>query len=488
MNSREQPSRSHGDLIALTFFAATKLVLIAVAGPVLFPDSAGYLALAGGILDGSLFTAPIDVEAGTPTSALRTIGYPLVLAAGQVVAGDAQLLAVVALQSMGTCWVFWMGYRIQDRLIGKMWAAIAYTVLATVSAFALYDLAVLADSLSATLMAAVLFAIVGMALGLWRIGFGTVALMGAAWGVAVIIRPPNLYFAILPIVGLCLLTWLEHWSARRASVSMIVLLIGIAAPVQAHIAWNEVRSGERFLSTLGASNWLWPVFNIRATGLADPFPGDEKIDELGRASHDNSYVAQAAVLSQRRAEGLTTSEIESETFSKMIAAVTAHPLAYAVSVINNFDIANSGSVIFNPRQNVRRFVMLGPLHDTLPHLRGGRAARAAALETPTLPSIADAVLLFAARTVAITLFLAFLIGTPVLVVRAMMGGRARDADTLIVGYFWLCYGAIAGAYSLIHLEERMLLPVILPAVITGLWVADRLCAVIVRRRHPVPAS
>lgn len=70
-------------LLALAIAAAgiLKIILLVLYGPLEMPDSAGYIAFSGLILQGPQWLYAIDLSKGpVPVDAVRTFGYPLLLA------------------------------------------------------------------------------------------------------------------------------------------------------------------------------------------------------------------------------------------------------------------------------------------------------------------------------------------------------------------------------------------------------------------------
>jgi hypothetical protein len=84
-------------LAALASLVVLKLGVLLTSGPTMLPDSTGYIAYADAILNGSF--RHVDL-AGTaqPVMLTRIIGFPALIAAGKIIAGQYWAWAVILLQ------------------------------------------------------------------------------------------------------------------------------------------------------------------------------------------------------------------------------------------------------------------------------------------------------------------------------------------------------------------------------------------------------
>ena len=73
------------------------------------------------------------------------------------------------------------------------------------------------------------------------------------------------------------------------------------------------------------------------------------------------------------------------------------------------------------------------------------------------------------RTLAIALFVGFLLGVPALLVWRLATAGSLDVPTAIVGSFWLLYVIWFVGYGVVHLEDRFMMPVLPAAIVGGLY-------------------
>jgi 4-amino-4-deoxy-L-arabinose transferase-like glycosyltransferase len=242
----------------------------------IFPDTRIYWHLARMIRAGAPFEV---VEWGDlPRFALRTPGYPLFLAACQLVFG-ARVLPVRLVQAALGTWCVWLVARLTAQVIGdeasRRRIGTVPLVAALLAAFEPYFVATAALVLSeAVFIPLMLASLWGLAV-LWpgagasptrRDGPWALA-TGLASGAAVLVRP-----SWAPCVPALLLAWIVlSGRGRRAGACKGALLVGLGAVLVMAPWWvRNARIYGRFIPTAlwgGAS--LYDGLNPRATGASD---------------------------------------------------------------------------------------------------------------------------------------------------------------------------------------------------------------------------
>ena len=458
-----------------------KLILALWAGAALFPDSGDYTLWVESIQQGAPYLQYYEIGAEFHHSVMRSAGYPVfLLIMDWLWPGENSHQLVIYVQCFVSAGVLTSGFALQRRILGHTWSDAVYFVLALFSSHSLYDLAILTDSLSSAAYALTILYIAGVAVGAWRFSIPVALCLGCAVGWSITMRPVNIYFLLIPLMGLVLLLFTRSVARKTLMIGVVLFAAGVALPVQTHLAWNESRTGVRFIDNVGPLNWLWPVFNIKKTGLADPFTSDSRIDRLARETGGVSYTDQGYVLTNLIREGQTMQELGAVTQQKMFDSIAAYPFAYVVSIFDNMDFPNMAGVLFDPRHNMRRFTTLGPLRDSLDPIPGGRQVLRDFKAEPSLLGAIDLILLNLLKLGSILFLAAMVIGAPVLAIRRLRKGeRVTESQTLL--FLWLSFFCVVGAYSLIHLEERMLMPVTAAGQILALVVVSSIIPWLIER-------
>ena len=258
--------------------------------PCLFGDTTIYWELARAIREGRPFV--VD-QSGVPHHALRTPGYPLFLAACQILFGERFLPIRLVQAALGTLGVYFV-YRLVDRAVGDRMAAMIAAGLAAVEPYGVgLGALVLSEGVFIPLMLAGLW---GLSL-LWArgdeappkretaIAIGT----GIMHGAAILVRPS--WALMVPLLLAC---WVGF--ARSRALRNALLVVAAVAVVMAPWWVRNARVFGRFVPTalwVGAS--LYDGLSPTATGASDmEFLGEPGIVELDEASQ-NATLRRRAV-------------------------------------------------------------------------------------------------------------------------------------------------------------------------------------------------
>jgi 4-amino-4-deoxy-L-arabinose transferase-like glycosyltransferase len=260
-----------------------------------FPDTTLYWYLAGTIREGTPFEV---VEWGDlPRFALRTPGYPLFLAACQLVFGDRVLPVRLVQAALGT-WAVWLVARLTARVIGDDalgrrigTVPLLAALLAAVEPYLVVTtVLVLSEAVFVPLM---LVALVGLA-ALWPAPGsnspkhrGVVALAtGLASGAAVLVRPSWALFVPAMLLAWILLS--ERGRRREAFRGALIVGLGVVLVMAPWWVRNAQLYGRFVPTALWAGASLYDGLNPRATGASDMdfFMADPEIWPLDEETQD----------------------------------------------------------------------------------------------------------------------------------------------------------------------------------------------------------
>tara|TARA_R110000772_G_scaffold73216_6_gene159928 strand:+ start:77892 stop:79367 length:1476 start_codon:yes stop_codon:yes gene_type:complete len=443
----------------LAMLAAVKARFLAVLGPVYLPDSKNYVMFADAILDGDGWARSLDLHAELfPLTAFRVIGYPALIALFKMLFGGAWDWLLVALQmilSLGATALIW---RLTLRLTGRIWpAAVAAAAQGLGLAFVL-DQCVLTDSLHATLLTLLA---AHMALGLLdgrQPGMVEALGLGLVLFAAFLLREAGavMHLAHWPLI----LAWtLKTGSGlRRAGIVLVVFLLPLALGIQAYKSWNQMRSGERFITTVAQTAMYHPVLDLARRGLP-VFAEDPLLaDAAGLLPlHPIPGVTFTAINRHlKAAHGMGALAVARHAETLFYDHWQRHPLDRAAIYLGRMD-PRYAYLAFMPLSGPERLSLWaggstpfpGPGEIRRNLLEHGRVDQALLLAARAL-----------ARLISTVLTAAFLIGVPIVVLRSLRqdGWRpsALPARPLALGALWLFALAWPAVYALVYLEDRYL--------------------------------
>lgn len=264
---------------------------------------------------------------------IRTPGYPLLVAAGFSLTGNAPWSIVLFQIAVGVLTV-WLVYRLAFRLLGPraaLWSALALAVdpISIILANHLQPEIIF----TFLLVAGTLLWVRGLQeRALWY-GVGAGLLLGAA----TLVRPIGLYLPIV-VLAVSLLLCRGRWIQRL--VFTMVLVLAFAIPVGGWIARNALVSGVPLLTT-GDGNSLLHFRAALVLAEAEGLPLKEAQDQL------------KAALKQRQQPGMNAAEVSRLERSMAIEVLLDHPLA-------SLEAVTKGVVL----------TMIGPGRAELLHLMG----------------------------------------------------------------------------------------------------------------------
>jgi hypothetical protein len=446
--------------------ALGKCLLLLIVGPSFQPDSGGYVGFANSILSGAAFRA-FDFKAeALPELAFRMAGYPLIIAAAKLLSADYWADIVVLLQCAVTLLTTTLIFVVLRRAFASLWVPVFVAVLYLCSGSLLWDNSILSDSLYSSLFTIVIFALLGVLVGSWKLGRGAFGL-GLLWGFSLLFRDSGVYFTVFPLALLCVLAWRDRASAHAGDI--VGFLIAVGGVVGSYVLFNWYRTGSVFFGITGVANWLRPVFDMARYHYADPFQGQDVVSTIMRHRPPvYGFPAQLQFLSVLHETcACTPVRMDSIVLHKFVSTVLQHPFAYLGVVWHNFNYIGLGSLLADPVATINQFVELGTQvgRRIIPGLS---LHHVAALHAHfSVPYLVLMILATISTAISTLLFSLFVFGVPYLAYRARHDGGGLTPPLLVAIFSWVGFITFSIAFSMVHYEARHALP-ILPLGLTGI--------------------
>ena len=380
------------------------------------------------------------------------------------------LLAV--LQSVASVAVLGLWARLLAQVTTSPRLRSGLLVMAAVSGFLLFDMAVLSDSFYADLFLITLLSITSRLLGGSRCDIGATGVLGGIWGLSLMLRDVGLFHTVLPMAGLLLAAWRWRLGWLRSVAHLVAFLLPVLVVVSGTMAWNHHRTGHTFFSITGGINWLWPSMNIVDRHLGDPFDCADPVCVMARSLPlDNGMhgVAQIAGGLWER-DHLDPAQFGQVTLSHFLGMVRAHPGPFLVSWLGNLQYSHLADLAFNPLANINELFRLHTLTGdrVVPALReltyGVRHGRVW-LVFPLVISGGLSVGALLALTVV-------LIYTPWRALLSLRRGWENPEGAVTALFLWVVATSFISSYSLVHMEMRHALPVAPLILLAFAWTVE----------------
>jgi 4-amino-4-deoxy-L-arabinose transferase-like glycosyltransferase len=210
-----------------------------------FSDSGTYTSVADQLLAGHGFVTDLN----------RTPGYPLLIAALKLLPGPTTTAVVVAQHLLGAALVAAV-FLVGDRYFGRLPAVLAALITALAPSMMMVEHAVLPDFLFAiALLAGSVALIEGMSEDGVRLPL--LALAGAAFGVAALIKPNGQALVVVAPLALLFITrsWYRAWRGILAATGAMVLV------VTPWLVYNWAEYGHPVLTDQGGIALWYRVFD-----------------------------------------------------------------------------------------------------------------------------------------------------------------------------------------------------------------------------------
>jgi hypothetical protein len=458
-------------LVTLTIVAAVKCVILALNGPSLLPDSAGYIAYARAILDHGRAFAPLDWGAqAVPLFIFRPLGYPLFLAVAMLISPGGYAMVAATLQGLINGVAIYLMFAVSTRLLRSPWAAMVAVLVYAGSTSLLWDNAILSDSLYGSLWNIVIFALIGDLVGCWRLGAGRCLGLGFIWGASIWVRDVGIYFTVLPVILFGLIAAHSRLQWRGVLARLFAFGLVTAAMASAIVLLNLHRTGEAVFSITGVENWLRPAFDMATAGTAQPFADDSLISQTVRETMtDYGFESQLKFIDDLHQHcRCTPTQMQSQFRAKYLSVIEQQPLAFARIVLRNFNYFALGELIADPIATIDQYFELGApeLGWRIPGFSTRNIAELRHSFSPTMLLLM--VLSLIGEIVSAIAFSAYLLGTPYVLFRvSRQPSHGLSREWSAIAFLWFSFVGVSLVFSLVHYEARHALP-ILPAAAIGL--------------------
>lgn len=451
-----------------------KGLALALYGPVMTPDSAGYVAFADIILTRTdwLATENLAVQ-GYPETSFRIIGYPALIALAKLLSGESWPWLIVIVQMAVS--LIASGYiaALAKRLTGGVWLAGFAGICHAFGQTYVLDQCILTDSLNASLLL-ILAAHVGCAvLDRRRPGLGESMVLGAFVLGAFLLREAGsffqyLYWPLLAYWGLC-----SGLSVKRTALVVVLFALPMLLGTQAYKAWNEMRTGKAYITTAPQTGMYIPTLELARRGVPvvaeDPLlQGMEPFGPWASTTPLQNVSRITAHLMQRH--GFDALDLARHGMARFKSYWLNYPLDMAAVTLSHVR-EKQAFLAFRPVESVSQLVFWATGRDPFPKKGAGRERL---WQDGSYGGLVMVMGRSVSRIVSAALTLAFVLGAPILFVRAMLAHRgnfrAYEPGVVLMVLFWLMYFGYTIAYAMITLELRYLMPVEPLSMVVGVTV------------------
>jgi hypothetical protein len=459
----------------LGLVVAVKIVFFISYGPIISPDSVGYMNFADEIVHQTDWWYYVDINTlWYPPNAFRSIGYPLVLAMGKLISPEYANALVVLFQSVLSLLTSYLILRLSYCLSERFWVAAFCALAHAISQALLVDQSILTDSLNTSLLLIVICMLGRSILQNDKPTFGKMLGVGLLIALAFLVREAGnqlqyLYWSFA-------LFWIYKSTASmpKKALLFVCFILPMLVFIQAYKGWNEYRTGERFITTAGQTTMFFPALELKVRGI-NAFENDEYLNDLEPYLEPLDVVPQlqnVAVINRHLTEkhGMNSNAKSQYAFKKFFGYWIDHPLGMVQVTLSRLrskqlfldfmpfetmltiDFWSTSTKPFNKTRDLFEKVRDEFRYDLLVAYLGRNIE----------------------RLISIIITVGFIIGVPVLLVRKIKqnGGRlsALDQKHVLITLFWLIYVGYTFAFAMVHLEQRYLLPVVPLSVMAGLFV------------------
>ncbi|HBT41319.1 MAG TPA: hypothetical protein DEB21_04630, partial [Rhodospirillaceae bacterium] len=265
-----------------------------------------------------------------------------------------------------------------------------------------------------------------------------------------------MHLALWPLI----LTWTLKTGGglRRTGIVLVVFLLPLMLGIQAYKSWNQMRSGERFVTTVAQTAMYHPVLDLARRGLP-VFAEDPLLsDAPGLLPLHPIPGVTFSVINQhlKTAHGMSALAVARHAETLFYDHWRRHPLDRASIYLGRMD-PRYAYLAFMPLSGPERLSLWaggttpfpGPGEIRRNLFEHGRVDQALLLAARTL-----------ARLISTVLTAAFLIGVPIVVIRSLARGAWRpsalETRPLTFAALWLFALAWPAVYALVYLEDRYL--------------------------------
>lgn len=489
-----------------------RISLLALYGPLYRGDSYDYIIFADIILNESswLHDAALD-DSSVPVTAVRVIGYPVVIAISKLISADYFDYIIIVIQSFVSVSTSYVLFRLGTLLSLNWWAALLGAVLYSNSTILLQDLSILTDSLFSNIFILVISGIGFSWLGRSQPNRLKSLALGTGFAVAMLLREATLYMA--PFVAVGVFLWSRRCEGLPRQIGVVmVFLFPVVAVWQGHMTWNEYRTGVAFFTTGGQNVFVMPSIAIEMTGKrvlpeGSPFlvafratepvqrseetfiKGPERASVVanlinflkGPIYPDNWPRTKAIIAYMFREQGLRSPEMQ-----RLGRDVYFHTAFHAPNELIRYAIAEFWPeqmfAVVDFKEGVVGVITKHAKQSTVSLSKHLDMLMKRNISSISFTHIAYLFLDLLGRLISITVFLAAAC-YPLLFIKVWLFSRNMNDGHVFLLFLWFIYLAFTAMYSLTHLETRYTIAVQSFAIIFGLVVLQSLLNGWARFRH-----
>jgi 4-amino-4-deoxy-L-arabinose transferase-like glycosyltransferase len=448
---------------ALLLLLALKVAALAAFGPTIAPDSRDYIGYADQILSGAFRHVDLVSDA-IPLTLYRPIGYPAVVAAAKVIAPGHWAWAVVLLQFAVSLVATAMVYRLARGFGLAAWLSLGAAAAYATSLQFVLDQTIASDSLCASTLT-----IATCLLAEWALRRAPprplLLLAAGALIAASFLMRDVIAFIALGLVPLTLasVSGAKGWP-RRAAAFVLVFLPLIGSYV-GYVEWNRSRVGAAVVTTVAQWSLLDPL--VRASRY-DPtlFSADDPIAQTGRRVAKNFTLDESLEADKilHRDFGWDAVRTAREVTSAYLRAWFDHPAAMVRHALGFLSESQLHQAV-RPTETVRDVLLWNTGSDQ-------EFAREAAVRDGNWWMIPAVVVHRLCETISTLVFAAFLLVTPLRLVR-----EGVTAQTGAAAGLWFAYLVCLGLHTAVAVHPRYLLPVLADSIVVGtvniVWLVAR---------------
>lgn len=463
-------SRTRTAAIVFGCALAGKLLLLAVFGPLIAPDTPAYIDYAKAILTDASWRTRADLGSSfAPDLVFRMVGYPLVVAAFESLSPLRWQGWLIAFQILISALASARLYVVFERISQNRKLALGLAFAHATAINLVFDQFILTDAIYLALWIFATCSIVEISLdreASWcRLCEISAAFLGC--------------FLLREVTGTLVLLWLPllvialarvHRLGRSLMLAALVLTPVFSAQ-QAYNTWNVYRTGERFVTTSYQLVLLQPLVNA-ARYDRSIFGGSEPLDVvarpvLSRFGYDEAYAISVAL---HRDYGWNALHNARELERRYWQAWRQHPVAMLRAMSERFRFGYLMALV----------APLSSLNMTL-SWTGAAENNALSFSTLSRKTFKEGRIQYAllwlfdilCRLASLAIFVT------VAAAAATAAWRIRELGKYPLVLEMLAMTALAGgffgAHALVHVEERYLMP-IFPVILMAFAIAIRMRA------------
>jgi|GEM_PF-2194976 len=427
-----------------------------------FPDRFFYLHYSDLILTETWWLHEIAQEP-LPVTAFRAIGYPLVIAAAKLIAGEgfvSLIQSVQAFVSLAACAILFAALsRLTASNMKAGLAVLGYGLSVGLS----YELSLLTDSLFLSCW----IILVSVCLLHWlekqpfslfdALTIGLLALVMTSF------RGNGIHMVLLAVPLVALAVFNRQASILRLGFVGILILLPSLAAYAGIAEWNRYRTGERFFTTGAQIALNQPVFAMARLG-ADPFQGDDPLRTAIREiapelTYEQIYQVNTHLYSS---EGMTPHQIASANTALYLDTVFENPGVFGRMWLRNFDEKFATGLI-NPAFGLNQAHLLATGDRAFPGFSSIVKG-----DSPGFTNIAYAAVYGVGIVLSVVVFAAAILLAPVRLIFRFLSGNP-DRFTVGISALWIVSILVHAYYGALWVELRYVIMTAPLLAAIGLW-------------------